>query len=277
MVIADSDTGAILALEGRDGGRSDPTLASTRAYVTGSTLATLTFAAALDAKTLDVSATLDCSARQYGDARLSDRDEYGSLPVTDALAISSKVGTSRVYDTIGLPRLLAVLKALHVGDPPGALPPIQDPAGIEPALLAVGETAKATPLQMTAAYAALLNGGIYRALSSSSGPRAETRVFQLETAKTMTGMLEDIVMSQLGTAKLAQVEDLRVAGKTGTSAREDGSFFASFIGTVLGGKPRVVVYVGLDAPRNQGTGASSAAPVFARVATRLVDLFMNAG
>src|ERR1700754_2681330 len=48
IVVIDPKTGAVLASAGRDGDRRDPSLASTRAWVTGSTMKSFTIAAALE-------------------------------------------------------------------------------------------------------------------------------------------------------------------------------------------------------------------------------------
>lgn len=272
VVVLDAQTGAVLAVEGRDHGRDAPSLASERAYVTGSTLKTMTYAAALDARTIDIGAWLDCAPRRYGEAQLSDETELGSLPLTDALAVSSNVAASRVLDTLGLERLLATLKALHIGDPPGSIPPIADASGIQAAMLAGGAWAKATPLQVAAAYATLLNGGLYVEPTFTKRAQPGVRVFREETARAMRGMLEDVIESTLGTGRLARIEDVRVAGKTGTADLGDGRSYASFVGTVVGWKPPFVVLVGLEAPRDGGTGPSAAAPVFARIARRLVGI-----
>ena len=272
VVVLDAQTGSVLAMEGRDRGRDAPSLAAERAYVTGSTLKTMTVAAAVDARTIDIDAWVDCAPRRYGDAQLSDATEFGALPLTDALAVSSKVAPSRVLDTLGLERLLATLKALHIGDPPGTIPPIADASGIEAAMLAAGEWAKATPLQVAAAYATLLNGGLYMDPTFTKRAQPGVRVFREETARAMRGMLEDIMESNLGTGRLARIEDVRVAGKTGTANLGDGRSYASFVGTVVGWKPPFVVLVGLEDPREGGTGPSAAAPVFARIARRLVGM-----
>jgi cell division protein FtsI/penicillin-binding protein 2 len=82
-------------------------------------------------------------------------------------------------------------------------------------------------------------------------------------------MLENAVSSAPGTGRNARVQGLRVAGKTGTADLGDGHTYASFVGTVLDRQPRRVVLVGLEAPQNDGNGATAAAPVFARIARRL--------
>src|ERR1700690_1725327 len=61
VVILDARNGAILAMEGRDRGHDDPALASTRTYVTGSTLKTFTIAAALDPHTINLDAHAVCA------------------------------------------------------------------------------------------------------------------------------------------------------------------------------------------------------------------------
>jgi cell division protein FtsI (penicillin-binding protein 3) len=270
VVILDAATGFILAMEGRDQGREDRYLAFRRALVTGSTLKTFTIAAALDARTIDINAHVDCATRLYGEAKLFDSGEHESLSVTDVLAVSSNVGTSRIYDTIGLERLLATLRHLHIGDPPASLPVVPDPSGIQAATLAAGELAKATPLQVAAGYAAIFNDGVYLKPSLTRRTQTPEPVLRPETARTVTAMLETITKSELGTGKLARIEGARVAGKTGTGDLGDDRSYASFVGTVLDWSPRIVVLVGLEAPREGGSGPSAAAPTFARIARRLI-------
>lgn len=271
-VVLDADTGAVLAMDGRDGEHEAANLAETQPYVTGSTLKTITYAAALEAKSITLDTMLDCEDRRYGTRTLSDGSAFASLPATDALAVSSNVGASRVFDTVGLERLLATLHALHIGDAPGSIAPIERGDGIEAALLANGEWAKATPLQMTAAYAALVNGGNYLAPTRTSRTPEPVRVFRTDTARAMMGALEDIVASDLGTGVKARIEDVRVAGKTGTGELEDGRLFASFVGTIRGFKPPFVIFVGLEAPKDRGTGPDTAAPLFARIARRILGV-----
>ncbi len=261
VVVLDVSTGAVVVMEGRDHGQNVPLLASTRTYVTGSTLKTLTIAGALDAHTIALDAQVDCATRSYGADKLTDGDEHGVLSITDVLAVSSNVGASRIYDTLGRDRFMTLLKRFHVGDPPASLPTLTE-GSVQSGMLGAGELAKATPLQMALAYAAIFNDGVYVAPDHPA-----ERVLQSATAKTMVDMLEAIVASDRGTSRSARTAGLRVAGKTGTAA---GDFvYASFVGTVLGQSSRYVVLVGLEAPREGGFGPTAAAPVFSRIARRL--------
>jgi cell division protein FtsI (penicillin-binding protein 3) len=178
--------------------------------------------------------------------------------------------TSRIYDTLGLDRLLAALHRFHIGDPPANLPSISDGTSLKAAVLAAGELAEATPMQLVAGYAAIFNGGVYVAPSlTRTNDKAPERVLRRETAETMTTMLERTIASDRGTGKLARIDGLRVAGKTGTADLEGERTYASFVGTVLDRRSPLVILVGLEAPQNDGTGPSAAAPTFAGIARRL--------
>lgn len=270
IVIIDPLRGYVVSSEGRDHGKSDATLAWHSMYRTGSTLKTLTMAAALEKKAVAASAIIDCSTRLYDGSELHDPTPYGRLSLGDVLATSSNVGTSRVYDALGFDRLQQTLGQLHIGAPPASAVVTRPRAGM---LFAIGESAMATPVQIAAAYAALVNDGVYNAPTTSrTATNRPERVFSSETSHTMLRFLENAVVSDFGTGRLARVDGLRVAGKSGTSEDENDRVYASFVGTVLDREPALVTLVGLVDPQHDGSGPSSAAPVFARVAKRLADV-----
>ena len=259
-IVLDATTGAALAVEGRDHGRSDPTIATQHSVVTGSTLKPILYAAAFDAGTIDPSASVDCAPRQYPGGTFHDASPHGVLSLTDALAVSSNVGASRVFDTLGLSRWYAAVKRFHIGDAPAALPVVTEATPGAAAAFAAGELAKATPMQMAKAYVALFHEGLY--------PGApDERVIKSETAAIVVKMLEATVASDIGTGKSARIEGARVAGKTGTGDLENGGHYASFIGTVLDREPHVVILVGYEGS-HEGMMGSSVAGVFAKIARR---------
>jgi membrane peptidoglycan carboxypeptidase len=139
-----------------------------------------------------------------------------------------------------------------------------------------------TPLQMVTAVSAVANGGelvephLVRAVIRN-GRRAETprrvlrRAVAPDTAAVLTSMMESVV--ERGTAKGAQLESYRVAGKTGTAAKlvngrySTRDYNASFIGFVPSRRPALAVLVVIDSPRAKSYYAGTvAAPVFKRVA-----------
>jgi cell division protein FtsI (penicillin-binding protein 3) len=275
VVVLDPRTGAVLAMDGRDGGRPDRSLASAHAWVTGSTLKPITVAAALDARTITLDQRFPCGERAYGGEILHDAAEGPCAPLDAAgiIAQSSNVGVSYVFDTLGSARETAWLRKLHIGDPPGELPKIEDDKSLRAAYFAGGEVAKATPLQVAAAYAAIFNDGVY--VSPSIGGRAPegSRVLGEETARAIVAMLENAVAGD-GTGKGARIAGARVAGKTGTAditgEAGDKRFYASFVGTVLDRESRFVALLGLEVPQGKATGKSAAAPAWGRLAARIL-------
>jgi len=135
---------------------------------------------------------------------------------------------------------------------------------------------------MAMAYATIANDGVWvqphlvAEVVDGQGVRtavdpASRRVVSEVTAGRMRLMLEAVV--EQGTGSLAAVEGYRVGGKTGTTKKflsESGEYsdedvIASFIGMAPIDAPRVVVAVVLDAPQEDASGGSGAAPVFAAV------------
>jgi cell division protein FtsI (penicillin-binding protein 3) len=276
VVVIDPESGAILAMEGRENGHDEPTMASKRAYVTGSTFKAFVIAAALDERTIAADARVDCAPRAYVDGILGDSPQTicpGSFTVTEALTASSNIAASRILDTLGLASFASYLRKFHLSEPPASMPAVTDGNSFNAGLFAAGELMAATPQQVAAGYAALFNGGEYVAPTFARVEPRRERVLRHETASTVVRMLEDAVGDR-GTGRLARVPGLRVAGKTGTADIDDGHggklTYASFVGTVLDREPRFVALVGLVGPREGGTGPSAAAPAFARLVATLV-------
>lgn len=282
ILVLDPGSGAIVANAGWAGG-AKANVALGSAYVTGSTLKTITLAAALEERAVTLADRFDCEmgARSYGELVLHDAGKHGVLAVPEILMVSSNIGFSKIFDRLGGDKLARWLQRFHFAAAPplpGAaagelLLPIED-RSFRGAVVAAGEAMKATPLQMALAYAVIANGGEYvpPTLSPRSGPAPRERVIKAETARALTGVLEEVVTNKLGTGKYARLSGVRVAGKTGTGEYEqpDGKrgYYASFVGFFPAEKPRFLILVGVESPQGGAGGGEVAAPVFARVANR---------
>jgi cell division protein FtsI (penicillin-binding protein 3) len=184
------------------------------------------------------------------------------------LAVSSNVGVSHIFDNLGGERLGDGLRRFHV-DAPAEIPS----TSLRGAIIAIGEGSTTTPLALASAYRVFANDGVYTAPGSAQGER----VIKAETARTLRNMLETVVTGEQATGRAAQVNGVRVGGKTGTSddpeceaCAQGPGLFASFVGIVPIDRPRYVIYVGVGQPNEAGTGGTLAAPVFARIAARLL-------
>ena len=129
-----------------------------------------------------------------------------------------------------------------------------------------------TPLQMTAAFGVLANGGVYQepisvlGISDSEGnviwdghaQQERRRVFSESTAYLVVDMLKDAVKSGTGTS--AKISGQTVAGKTGTNSDQKGVFFSGMTGYYVSS-----IWIGHDnykALSSKTTGSSAAAPLW---------------
>jgi len=98
-----------------------------------------------------------------------------------------------------------------------------------------------------------------------------------ETARTLRPAFEQAVEN--GTATEAQVDGLRIAGKTGTALQvTDGDYTreqarASFVGFFPADEPEVALLIIVGAPKTSIYGGAVAAPIFRRVARRWAGTF----
>jgi stage V sporulation protein D (sporulation-specific penicillin-binding protein) len=158
--------------------------------------------------------------------------------------------------------------------------------------VAIGYELSVTPLQLALAYAAVANGGVLmepmlvREIEDQDGrvvrtfsPHATRRVFGRKTTEQLSTMLTAVVDS--GTATLARVPGMAIAGKTGTAWKFDprlktygrDKYIASFAGYAPADDPRLVGVIVIDEPRGeQYYGGKVAAPVFREVMRELMRL-----
>jgi membrane peptidoglycan carboxypeptidase len=162
----------------------------------------------------------------------------------------------------------------------GRLRPVKEWSSLSRGSLAMGYEIAVTPLQLALAYGAIANGGellepvlvkeIRDAdgdVTFAAGRRVVRRVMSEETARTIRGLLREVVTD--GTAKSADLATYELSGKSGTARRvradgggyEEGSYTASFVGLFPSEDPQFVILVKLDDPGGAYYGGRIAAPV----------------
>ena len=264
-------------------------------YEPGSTFKIVTAAAALDERLVSRAELFDVTDGEMRIGRSFVRDlgrHREPLTFDEVIIKSSNVGAVQIAMRVGAERLSRYTRRFGFGqavarDLPGQSSGIVHPVERlerqrELASVSMGYAVSVTPLQMTAAVAAVANGGelveprLVRAVIRN-GMRAEIprrvirRAISRETAAQLTEIMEGVV--ERGTARRAQVPGFRVAGKTGTAEKivdgrySDTDHNASFVGFVPARRPELVALVMIDTPRGQSTmGGSVAAPIFQRIA-----------
>jgi len=262
IVALDPHTGEILAMVGgRSYEESQLNRATDALRQPGSVFKPFVYAAAMEhgisplTTFLDAPQTFEYGTATYSPANYGRSYSMHQVMMREGLVRSLNVVTVDLALRTGLTTVADF--AAKVGLPrPQAYP-----------ALALG-TGEVTPLQIAAAYAAFANGGeavapivIRRVSDNNTGEVLVDRVPQTRhalrstTAYMITDMLSDVI--KRGTARRANgiLENVAVAGKTGTS--RDGWF--------VGYTPNLVcaVWIGFDDNQQLGlTGAEAALPAW---------------
>jgi cell division protein FtsI/penicillin-binding protein 2 len=260
-------------------------------YEPGSTFKAFTVAAALEDGTVRPTTAFGLPPTiQVADRVIEESHARGSATLTtaDILAQSSNVGAVTIGLEIGAERYSRWIERFGFGRPTGIEFPAEE-QGIVPALeeysgstmgnLPLGQGLSVTPVQMSAAYAALANGGVLRAPRLVTEVDGEPvpddpgkRVISPRVAAQVSEMLEG-VLGPGGTASEVSVPGYTLAGKTGTAEKAvDGGysetdFVASFMGYAPAENPRLLVAVIVDEPRGDYYGGTVAAPAFGEIAS----------
>ena len=150
---------------------------------------------------------------------------------------------------------------------------------VDGAGLALG-TSGLTPIQMAAAYSTIANEGVYQeplsftkvldaqgnVVLDADEVRDTHRVFQQSTAWMLVDMMTDAVKT--GTGTKAKINDMTVAGKTGTNSDYASVYFAGMTPYYVS-----TLWVGHDYPVNKlkkgSSGGNEAAPLWQAYMSRI--------
>lgn len=305
-IVLDVDTGEVLALASLpefDPNRIDAQGAklmfnrvTNQVYELGSTFKPLTVAAAIDAGAVtNLAQSYSGLPMRVGGFTISDSHTIGtSINVADILIHSSNVGTAQIVDQMTPAVLQQYMRDLGMNERPYIELPARGfplwASGKWPRLRAMtvgyGHGIAVTPLHLAGAYAAMVNGGIWRpATMHKVKPGTAVkgrRVFKESTSARMRQLLR--MISLYGTGRNANAPGFRVGGKTG-SAEKPGSggynktsLVSTFAAAFPMDRPRYVVIAMLDEPKGtvassfQRTAAWNAAPVVGRLVPRIGPL-----
>jgi cell division protein FtsI (penicillin-binding protein 3) len=256
----------------------------------GSTLKTITVAAALDQEVIDYDSSFYCEKGKFKVDNHFIKEAEGNkqfewLSVEDILKFSSNIGTTKIAFELTYPRLKNKLKIFGFGEKTGVELPgesrgiFNEKENVSPLTLSnisFGQGIAVNGLQLMTAYAAIANGGLKVVPTIVKGVQQlnGTEVIKKSTALQVEKMLISSVDS--GTGTNAKIEHFEIAGKTSTAQKINNgqydSYVSGFIGYPVNVDNRFVVYVYIDSPTKNGYyGNKVAAPVFNKI-TRFILL-----
>jgi cell division protein FtsI (penicillin-binding protein 3) len=264
-----------------------------RVYELGSTFKPLTVAAALDAGTVrnlairyDATGPLEVAGFKIRDTHPAGR----WLNTPEALVHSSNVVTAQIADNLGKEKMEKMLRGLEFDRRPSielsersrTLWP-KSWGRVTNMTVGYGHGMAVTPLHLASAYAAMVNGGIWRPATlikkDAKTKHPGRRVFSAATSARMRQLLRMIVVD--GTGKKADAVGYRVGGKTGSAEKPDAGGYArnlvvsTFAAAFPMDNPRYIILVMLDEPKGtaesgfQRTAGWTAAPIVRRTINRI--------
>ncbi len=302
-IVLDVDTGEVMAMAslpefdpntaGAAGALNVFNRATNGVFELGSTFKPLSVAAAIDAGVVrDLGKSWDASPVEIAGRTIRDlHSKGGSLNVPQALVYSSNTVTARVADALGPERMRKAMIDLGMNTRPFIELPAKGrplwPQGpwsrVTNMTVGFGHGLSVTPLHLASAYAAMVNGGIWRPstlmkLAPADVPRGR-RVFKESTSSRMRQMMR--MISLYGTGKSADAPGYRVGGKTGSAEKagrggyDKTKLVSSFAAAFPMDAPRYVVVVVVDEPKGtmassfQRTAAFTSAPIVGKLVPRI--------
>jgi len=271
----------------------------TDTYEPGSTFKTFSLAALLDQDLCKEAEIINVENGKYKfrTANIHDTHKFERLTVKRVFEESSNIGLAKLsqriddelfykymrgfgfgnYTTINLP-----------GEVKGNLKKPNEWSALTKAFMSFGYEVSVTPVQLTAAFSAIVNGGILykpqviKNITDSNGElisgteRKEIRrVISEETSQRMKNLLKGVV--EEGTGELARLSYISTGGKTGTSkkivnGKYTSDYYSSFAGFFPVENPQVVCLILVNAPQEGKYGGKVAAPIFKKVVEKLIEL-----
>ncbi len=268
-------------------------------YEPGSTFKLITASAIIEEKLSTSDTPINTENGSYKVYGMDIFDSYPSSTLTFQQVIekSSNIGVVKLSQKLGAERFFKYARDFGFGiytgielngENKGYLKRPIDFTNGSLEFMSIGYQIAINALQLTMAYSSIANKGmlmkpyIVKKIVSADGkilfennPSQVRQVVSVETAKILSQMFQGVV--ERGTGTDAIIQGVSVAGKTGTTQKliegeySSSSHISSFIGYFPVENPEIIVTVIFDDPKNGYYGGKVAAPVFQKIAVRLIE------
>ena len=274
--------------------------AITDTYEPGSTFKAITLAALFEAKACKETEKLyvENGVFKYRNNYIRDTHKHEYLTVKGIIEESSNIGIAKLVQRISDEKFYEYIRSFGFGtftsvslpgEVTGKLRDIDEWSKLTKTYMSFGYGISVTPLQLTTAFCALVNGGILyqpqilKKMVDKNGTIINDysqvmvrRVISENTSERIRKILVGAVEN--GTGKLAKIDSFVVGGKTGTSKiiangkYSNDKYYSSFIGFYPTKKPEIVCYVLISKPMKEYYGGLVAAPLFKTIVRRIISL-----
>jgi cell division protein FtsI (penicillin-binding protein 3) len=272
--------------------------AVTDVFEPGSTIKPISLAVALEKNIVTPNTSIDTGngSYKYEGKYIYDSHAHGVISAKDVVKVSSNIGSAKIGQKISSINLAAMYKKFGYGVKTGINFP-GEVSGflrkhtkwkpIDHSRMSFGYGMNSTLIQTAQAYTVFANKGNLKPIKLIKGSdfKISKKVLSPKTAKVMLSILESVTDGEGGTAHKAKVYGYRVAGKTGTTKKDDkvnggylkGKYIGTFVGLGPVSNPRFVMAIMIDEPgdisKKGYTGGTLAGPVFSRVMAKAFEWY----
>lgn len=274
--------------------------AITDTYEPGSTFKGITLASLIDARKCneDELIYVENGKYKFKNTYIKDTHKNKYLTVRGIIEESSNIGMSKLIQRLDDDTFYQYMRGFGFGtytsitlpgEVKGTLKKPNYWSELTKAFMSFGYEVAVTPIQLITAYCAVVNGGILYEphilkkkidkggnVKFESSPVIVRRVISKETSSRMRKILRSVV--QEGTGSLANVKQISVGGKTGTSQKlvngkySKSSYSSSFIGFFPADNPKLVCLIIVSSPQLEKYGGKVAAPIFKNITERILEV-----
>jgi cell division protein FtsI (penicillin-binding protein 3) len=274
--------------------------AITDSYEPGSTFKAITFAALIEEKACNENERINVEngIYKFRNNYIRDTHKFETLSVRQIMEESSNIGVTKLIQRVSDEKYYQYVRSFGFGtftsislpgEVTGKLVDLDKWSKLTKTYMSFGYNISVTPLQLTTAFCALVNGGIlYRPIIVKKqidkngntvkeySPVIVRRVISERTSERMRSLLVGVVEN--GTGKQAKIDSLEIGGKTGTSKividgkYSNSHYYSSFVGFYPADNPTLVCYVLINKPKGHYYGGLVSAPVFKNILLRIYNL-----
>ncbi len=233
----------------------------------------------------------------FKNVKIQDSHKHDNLTVRQVLEQSSNIGMAKLSERIDDETFYKYLRdfgfsnATSIDLPSEAKGLLKKPgsfSAVTKSFVSFGYEIAVTPLQMITAYSTIVNGGtllqpfILKSITDPNGKiilENQTKKIRNVIEKSTSDLIKDFMVGVVehGTGTEAQLPDILVGGKTGTSQQLVNKSYSSrqhnssFIGYFPAENPKVICFILINAPQVGQYGGLVAAPIFREVAKRMIE------
>ncbi len=269
-------------------------------YEPGSTFKVVTAAASIEEKIEDRNSIISTeSINEIKGLNITDVHSASSMTFQQVIEQSSNIGFSKISLKLGPEKFykyardfgFGICSGIELpGENKGTLKRPIEFSGVSLPYMSIGYEVMINAIQLENAYSTIANHGMMMKpfiIKKEFGTDGKTvfegnpisirQVVSEKTARTLTSLLTGVV--EKGTGVDAKIDGVTVAGKTGTAQRiingeySNSSHNSSFVGYFPAEDPQIIITVIINNPKSgEYYGGKVAAPVFQKIATRIISL-----